>query len=81
MDREVAGYSSWGHKESHTTEQLILSLFHFILLLRRLRLKTAQRNESYNKGTKSVGLRRHQDQKIMQRCNSYHFTSVLWVTP
>ena len=26
--RSLAGYSPWGHKESHTTEQLTLSLFH-----------------------------------------------------
>ena len=26
MDREAVGYSSWGHKESDTTEQLTLSL-------------------------------------------------------
>ena len=25
---EPGGYSPWGHKESHTTEQLTLSLFH-----------------------------------------------------
>ena len=27
--RSLAGYSSWGHKESDTTEQLTLSLFHY----------------------------------------------------
>ena len=26
MDRRLVGYSPWGHKESDTTEQLILSL-------------------------------------------------------
>ena len=26
MDRGLVGYSSWGHKESDRTEQLILSL-------------------------------------------------------
>lgn len=37
--------------------------------------------KSYNKGTKSVGLKDTKDQKIMQRYNTYQFTSVLWATP
>ena len=31
--RSLVGCSPWGHKESGTTEQLSLSLFHFAVLL------------------------------------------------
>ena len=30
--RNLVGYSPWGHKESATTERLTLSLFHFLLI-------------------------------------------------
>ena len=44
--------------------------------------KRPKERKSYNKGTKSVGLKRHQrPENNAEVYNTYQFTSVLWATP
>ena len=58
MDREWAGYSPWGHKESDRTEQLTLSLS-FIVYLQCVLVSVLQQSEPIIHNSLFFGLPSH----------------------